>query len=190
VVTLRARQRSAADATTAGARGDSGEKEDEEGGGRGDACDGSQAFLIGAFTRYNYPHVWRLKTPHHAGDCGADADAHESQDRPLPLESIRLWKTKNTRVWDFVRELLTTYGNLSEHENAFAVDFDSLRRMDSAGGFESMAACIGAAGMMSFLRYAIETHSIRLTQDVLEDVRGLSSVHVVGMRHALECQNA
>lgn len=135
VVTLRARQRSAADATTAGARGDGGEEEHEEEGGR-DACDGSQVFLIGAFTRYNYPHVWRLKAPHHAGDCGADADAHESQDRPLPLESIRLWKTKNTRVWDFVRELLTTYGGLSEHENPFAVDFHSLRRMDSAGGFE------------------------------------------------------
>ena len=156
------------------------------GGADGGARAGGRSFLIGAFTRYNYPHVWRLRA--------ADEDARADLDRPLALESTRAWKARNTRVWDFVRELAVAFGGLHEHENAFAIDFDALRglraRAGGAGDADALPACVAAAGLLSFLRYAIETHSIRLTQQVLDDVRGLARVHVGGVGHVIAAHDA
>ena len=105
-------------------------------------------------------------------------------------------------MWDVVHELIiasrrhaTSDGHaesgdidsrvFGEDDYAFKIDIASLLHLEKAAAASSQSpdiAFIAAGGLLSFLRYAIETRVIPLTAAVLHDVEVLADIHVRGIR--------
>ena len=179
-------------------------------------------FLFTALTRYNWPLVWKIRKPTDpAGRAATRAMSsspssdnntatssskrnHNNDDAPVPLDAIRDWKRKKTRVWDVVQELIVqsrrqagiiaddafaTSSSFDENDYAFKVDTASLLHLEQQENITSELpssaqeiAFIAAGGLLSFLRYALETRVIPLTAAVVRDVEVLADMHVRGIR--------
>lgn len=168
--------------------------------------DNSQSFLLGAYTRYNWPQVWRLS--HHCNNKNNKNNIdneNTTNDVPLALISTRDWKKRQCRVWDFVHEVVKTYYNSSttgneqkeahgqtDHitiKNAFKIDFDAL------GKRAVEEQCLLAGALLSFLRFLVEHfvykkdeqyddcgdiflwNSEKSYREIISDMRQLASIH-------------
>ncbi|KAK9728897.1 hypothetical protein K7432_000720 [Basidiobolus ranarum] len=137
-------------------------------------------FLIAGYARYKRPYVWLRSNHKKLLKLEIDPTKHKDGDNPLKLVTISDWRSKETKVWDIISEVILLTQE-PPPTNPFAVDHDYF---DSLPVEES----VFATGALISVLQKIYLSNFPYADQVMNDIKQLHQRHYTDFGELVEFQ--